>query len=120
MRLWLAPWWIAAVVFAAGCGVHCERDACAIHPRECRIEFGFACPSCAGRIPICAARSREELAILDEEKRRCATGDFSYSLGCLCAGKPCFTEKQRCENRGGTWHDVDGFSDCLTATPIHP
>jgi hypothetical protein len=113
-----APLFLAVLACAFGCGVHCERDACAAHPRECRIEYGFACASCAGKVPLCVARSREELAILDEEKHRCATGDFSYSLGCLCAGKPCFTEKQRCENRGGSWLDVDQFSDCLTPTSI--
>jgi hypothetical protein len=120
MRLRLVVLFLAPLALAFGCGLHCERDACESHPRECRVEYGFACASCAGRVPICVARSREELAILDEEQHRCRTGDFSYSLGCMCGSKPCFTEKQRCENRGGRWSDAGEFSSCYTATPIRP
>jgi hypothetical protein len=111
---------LALVGFAFGCGVHCERDGCAAHPRECRVEWGFACPSCAGKVEICAARSREEMAALEDEKRRCPSMDFSYQLGCICAGKPCFTEKQRCENRGGKWWDSGEFEGCSFARPLRP
>ncbi|HXU69272.1 MAG TPA: hypothetical protein VN947_08075 [Polyangia bacterium] len=103
-----------------GCGVHCERDGCAEHPRECRVEWGFACPSCAGKVEVCAARTREELATLDEEKRRCPSKDFSYQLGCICAGKPCFTEKQRCENRGGKWVESGVMIDCIFERQVRP
>jgi hypothetical protein len=68
------------------------------------------------QVPICVARSREELAILDEEQRHCR-GEFCYEVGCLCEGKPCFTEKQRCENRRGWWSE-GYFSECLMSTPI--
>ena len=67
---------------------------------------------------MCVARRRDELAILDLEKSRCPTRNFSYSLGCMCGSKPCFTEKQRCESRGGRWFDFDGFVDCVTETKI--
>lgn len=119
LRPGLALLFLAPLVLALGCGVRCGRNACVAHPRECRVEYGFACASCAGKVPICAARPRDELAILDVEKSRCATGYFSYSLGCMCGSKPCFTEKQRCENRGGRWFDFDGFVDCVTGMKTH-
>jgi hypothetical protein len=108
-------------MLVSGCGVHCGRNACAAHPRECREQLAPACPSGAGLRPFCVARSRQELASLDEEKRRCTTGHFSYDLGCMCGPKPCFSEKQRCENRGGTWSDASGFAVCLVpGEPIRP
>jgi hypothetical protein len=106
------------LVLLCGCAtVHCRTDAdCRLHPRECQVKLDFPCANCAGRIYLCAVRPREELRVLDDERRRCATGDFSYDEGCMCSGKPCRTERQRCEDRGGIFHQGEAQlpDECLT------
>ena len=107
--------WIAVAL--AGCAtVRCgEEGACRLHPRECRVELGAACRDCAGMILVCVPRPRREQAALDEERRRCPAAPFSYTQGCLCGAKPCRSDKQRCQDRGGTWFTGDGTlaPDCL-------